>query len=248
MNKTALFPIGEFSQLTGTTIKSLHYYEKINILTPAWIDESSGYRYYDLHQIRQVEAIELLLDLDIRLNQFPEYASTDFTEINYKKILEHGKTLTLQKIKELENKMRYIDFIEETLENRSNLTASASFTPLWLMPYNEQTSALSMNEILKKMNQEIRPFGLSFRHSFGRIMFCTGKIQRIYYFMDLKIPAGKRIFHENIFYLPDGEYRVLDAEDILLEDSAKLFKELFSQSYDKIVLETDGKLSCLLPA
>ena len=248
MNKTALFSIGEFSQLTGATIKSLHYYEKIKILNPAWIDESSGYRYYDIQQIRQVEAIELLLDLDIRLNQFKEFASADFSEIDYQKILECGKTLTLQKIKELENKMRYIDYIEETLENRNNPNTSAGFTPLWLMPYNEQTSALSMNEILKKMNQEIRPFGLSFRHSFGRIMFCTGKIQRIYYFMDLKIPADKRIFHENIFYLPDGEYRVLDAEDILLEDSAKLFKELFSQSYDKIVLETDGKLSCLLPA
>lgn len=73
MDKSNLFSIGEFSRLTGVTTKALKYYERKNILKPTWIDPESGYRYYRLQQIYQLNLIGLFTDLDMCLNQFCNY-------------------------------------------------------------------------------------------------------------------------------------------------------------------------------
>ena len=42
-----MYKIGEFSILAKTTIKTLRYYEKENLLKPVYIDLNTGYRYYE---------------------------------------------------------------------------------------------------------------------------------------------------------------------------------------------------------
>lgn len=257
MNKSDLLSIGEFSQISGATIKALHYYEKIRILSPTWIDPDSGYRYYTLQQLHYIDAINLFLDLDIRLNLLPEYINGSCSNIDFEKILRDGKNITLEKLKELENKMRYIDYLEEQLNVKpvisENMTSPAS---LWLIPYNKLETGFTLAEAMKKILQDIRPYNLKFHHTYGRIMFCNGKEQRIYYFANVKIPAGTRFIHENIFYLPKGEYRSIELTSPSLEKASKIFKDLFEIPYDKIILETvqtqtaDSPrylLSCLLP-
>lgn len=38
--------IGEFSKLCGVTVKTLHHYEKLGLITPSKVDPWTGYRYY----------------------------------------------------------------------------------------------------------------------------------------------------------------------------------------------------------
>lgn len=40
-----MYRIGQFSKLTKTTIKTLHYYDEIGILNPELVDEFTGYRF-----------------------------------------------------------------------------------------------------------------------------------------------------------------------------------------------------------
>ena len=44
--KNELLSIGEAAKLKQVSVKSLRYYETIGILKPAYVDPSSGYRYY----------------------------------------------------------------------------------------------------------------------------------------------------------------------------------------------------------
>lgn len=67
MKKDNLLSIGALSKQTGVHIKSLRYYDSLGILRPAYVDPSSGYRYYSLQQIPVVDAIQLCVDLDIPL-------------------------------------------------------------------------------------------------------------------------------------------------------------------------------------
>lgn len=249
MDKANLFSIGEFSQLTGVSIKALHYYEKINILKPAYIDSTNNYRYYALYQVRQVSLIELFLDLDIRLSQLPQFISGDFQKVSYEKILEHGRSLTKQKINELENKMRYIDFLE-TQASSCNFNTQI---PLWLL---SNKYASSIEEALKQILTETRSYQLSLTDSYGRILICNKKKQRLYYYAVVRHPSHQRVIHENLFYLPDGEYRTITCEHPSLEHSCRLFEDLFQMEYDKIVLETPTACSadtfqyclhCMLP-
>lgn len=115
MNNTDLFSIGEFAKLTGVSIKALHYYEKIHILKPAYIDAGNNYRYYHRCQIHQVALIELLLDLGIRLNLLPQYVSEDFAYIDYEKLLADGKCLAQKKLEDSKKTLTYIDYLEAHL-------------------------------------------------------------------------------------------------------------------------------------
>ena len=59
MKKENLLSISALSKQTGVHIKSLRYYDSLGILRPAYVDSSSGYRYYSLQQIPVVDAIQL---------------------------------------------------------------------------------------------------------------------------------------------------------------------------------------------
>lgn len=258
MIRKDLFSIGEFSKITGVSIKSLHYYEKLAVLCPAYVDPSNGYRYYAMHQIYRVELIEMFLDFDLRLNHL-----RDFKETDYDNILSFGRDNILKELQQLENKMRYIDFLQENLNHKEQLEqgqtiqcCQSTALPIWLFRYDEDTSLLPVEEVFKKITDEIHQYNLRFRHTFGRILFSNGERQRLYYFIDLKLPEDGPVFHENIFYLPYGTYQTVRKAQPCLEDAPYLFKDLFALSNDRIVLEimqtqipntTTYVLSCLLP-
>ena len=43
--------IKEFAELTGVSVRTLHYYDEIKLLKPAFVDEQNGYRFYDEHSL-----------------------------------------------------------------------------------------------------------------------------------------------------------------------------------------------------
>ena len=54
-----MFQIGEFSRLNKITVRTLRYYDEVDLLKPYFIDEESGYRYYDADQISILSSILL---------------------------------------------------------------------------------------------------------------------------------------------------------------------------------------------
>lgn len=52
--------IGEFSRLGKTTIKTLRHYDDMGLLTPARIDDATGYRYYTTAQLVRLHEIVAL--------------------------------------------------------------------------------------------------------------------------------------------------------------------------------------------
>jgi len=45
MRKEKLYSIGELAKLSGTTIRTIQYYDKIDLLVAKW-DKNSNLRYY----------------------------------------------------------------------------------------------------------------------------------------------------------------------------------------------------------
>jgi DNA-binding transcriptional MerR regulator/effector-binding domain-containing protein len=67
-----MFSIGEFSKVTGLTVKTLRFYHEEGLLTPAFVDPQTGYRYYDPAQIETARAIVQLRDLEFSLDDIKE--------------------------------------------------------------------------------------------------------------------------------------------------------------------------------
>ncbi|GIM92148.1 MerR family transcriptional regulator [Paractinoplanes toevensis] len=62
-----LLAVGEFAQLTHLSIRTLRRYHDSGLLTPAHVDDATGYRYYEPAQIPTAQVIHRLRELDLPL-------------------------------------------------------------------------------------------------------------------------------------------------------------------------------------
>ncbi len=53
-----LFTIGEMARLFEINIRTLRYYDDINLLKPEFIDSNSKYRYYSTKQFERLNTIK----------------------------------------------------------------------------------------------------------------------------------------------------------------------------------------------
>ncbi|HEY5961603.1 MAG TPA: MerR family transcriptional regulator [Polyangiaceae bacterium] len=51
--RTGLIPIGQFSRVTGLTLKTLRLYHENGLLPPSVVDSASDYRYYGTHEVER---------------------------------------------------------------------------------------------------------------------------------------------------------------------------------------------------
>ncbi len=68
-----MLKIGEFAKLFNVSLKTIRFYEEKNLLKPAYIDEFSGYRYYDDYNIETMRKILYLKDLGFSLDEIKNY-------------------------------------------------------------------------------------------------------------------------------------------------------------------------------
>lgn len=62
-----MLKIGEFAGLTGLSVKALRHYDEMGVLTPAEVDERTGYRLYSEGQVRDGVVIRALRDAEVPL-------------------------------------------------------------------------------------------------------------------------------------------------------------------------------------
>nr|WP_269329525.1 MerR family transcriptional regulator [Kineosporia babensis] len=69
---------GEFSILTGLSAKALRLYRERGILSPAFVEPDTGYRYYDRSQLRQGQVTDLLRRANVPLAELAAAGEFDF--------------------------------------------------------------------------------------------------------------------------------------------------------------------------
>lgn len=83
--------IKEFAKLTGVSVRTLHYYDEIGLLKPAFIDEQNGYRDYDENSLGRMVEILFYRELDFSLKSILEILSSP----------DYDKAAAIRKQKEL---------------------------------------------------------------------------------------------------------------------------------------------------
>ncbi|WP_328223339.1 MerR family transcriptional regulator [Streptomyces sp. NBC_00104] len=67
-----LLTIGAFAARARLSAKALRLYDRLGLLTPAYVDEVNGYRYYRADQIERARLVALLRQLDMPLARIAE--------------------------------------------------------------------------------------------------------------------------------------------------------------------------------
>jgi DNA-binding transcriptional MerR regulator len=107
-----LIPIGRFSRVCRLTIKALRHYDDAGLLVPAWVDPSSGYRYYTYAQATQAEVIRVLRTLDMPLDEIREVLQAADTDVAAKVLDRHRGRLE----SELDRQTRMLAFLHRLID------------------------------------------------------------------------------------------------------------------------------------
>ena len=88
--------IKEFAELTGVSVRTLHYYDEIGLLKPCFVDKQNGYRFYDETSLERMQEILFYRELDFPLKSIAEIlASPNYDK--QKALAEQKRLLTLKK-------------------------------------------------------------------------------------------------------------------------------------------------------
>ena len=88
--------IKEFAELTGVSVRTLHYYDEIGLLKPSYVDEQNGYRFYDETSLERMQEILFYRELNFPLKSIAEIlASPNYDK--QKALAEQKRLLTIKK-------------------------------------------------------------------------------------------------------------------------------------------------------
>ena len=116
--------IKEFAEFTGVSVRTLHFYDEIGLLKPAFVDKFTGYRFYDESSVLRMQEILFYRELDFSLKSIGEILSSP----NYEKerALKEQKNLLIIKKERLERLISAIDRAEKG-ENIMNVFNNSEF-------------------------------------------------------------------------------------------------------------------------
>lgn len=93
--KKQLLAVKDIVQITGITKRTLHYYDKINLLKPTHLTEN-GYRLYDRNSLEKLQTILFLKEMDFSLQEIKDIL--ELSKEEQKQLLKnHSQTLLIKK-------------------------------------------------------------------------------------------------------------------------------------------------------
>lgn len=183
-----LVPIGRFSRMTRLSIKALRLYDEIGLLVPAWVDPSSGYRYYDLGQANRAEAIRVLRSVDMPLDEIRAVVDADNPDLARKHLVLYRKRLA----ERLSAQERMLTYLETLIEREEGI-----------MAYDVQVIEETPRYIAAaKVHTNLRSIGDDIGAGFGTLMHGLGR--------QGATPAGAPliVYHSVIDEETDGDLEI----------------------------------------
>jgi DNA-binding transcriptional MerR regulator/effector-binding domain-containing protein len=122
-----MFTIGEFSRITGLTVKTLRFYHEEGLLVPTSVDDQTGYRYYDASLVELARAIAFLKGLDFSLAEIKGLlaAAADGAELTA--ALEQQRKAIDERIRQLQRARRSLDEFLSAQREGKRLMSDTTF-------------------------------------------------------------------------------------------------------------------------
>ena len=111
-----MFRIGEFSKIAQVPASLLRYYDDIGLFTPVRSDRQTGYRYYSVAQLSQLNRILALKDLGLTLEQIKRLVLEDVSPDEIRGMLSLRKAQIEQTLQDEFLRLRAVDSRLQQLE------------------------------------------------------------------------------------------------------------------------------------
>ncbi len=107
----AMYTIGQFSRISGLSIKTIRLYHEKGLLTPALVDQWTNYRYFNDHNVERARAIAYLRELEFPLADIQSLLCEFREDTEILPFLEKQKGVIQRRIKELNQAAASLDNI-----------------------------------------------------------------------------------------------------------------------------------------
>ena len=102
--------IKEFAELTGVSVRTLHYYDEIGLLKPSEVDAQTGYRFYGENAFERMQEILFYRELDFSLKTIGQIISSP--DYDKQQALSCQRKLLLAKKERREQMIATLDSVE----------------------------------------------------------------------------------------------------------------------------------------
>ena len=241
MDKKNLLTIGEMSKFTGASIHSLRYYERIKVLAPAYVDQETGYRYYQFDQIYLVDFIGLCIEMDIPLKDFPKFTGAgDIVDV--RAFLAEGKNIAIKKLSAIKRGLRFIKKMEQQMDIAEAYQPGQIYTRhipeklFYVYKCQGQPKDLNLEDISRKFismmpfsdENDMPEYGFLYS-SAGDEYYAFGEIS------DSHLSGEDKC----IMRVPAGEYFCTLCQDSQIENAREIFREHLPEESSFIAIETE---------
>jgi DNA-binding transcriptional MerR regulator/effector-binding domain-containing protein len=122
-----MYSIGEFSKITGLTVKTLRFYHEEGVLTPSCIDDQTGYRYYGPEKIETARIISQLRTLDFSIAEIAHIVRDVQDDADLLEHLERHKRDIAAQVRRLRDVEKTLDRILASEREALAMTKNADF-------------------------------------------------------------------------------------------------------------------------
>jgi DNA-binding transcriptional MerR regulator len=153
-----LISIGQFSRLSGLSVKTLRHYDTIGLLPPAAVDAETGYRFYGASQLSVADAVRRLRQLELPLEEIRRLLSSGDAQTVREVLVGHQRRLAeraaelkvaRQKLQEL------IDGKETVMETRSESLGGDEHRRLGIDLFNKTWTLMEKSGRTAEENDEL---------------------------------------------------------------------------------------------
>jgi len=138
-----MYKIKDFSRLAKTTTKTLRYYDKIGLLSPAFIDNNS-YRMYSQFQLKLIKQIRFYKSLGFTLNEIKVLLSQDDSSLLESLVI---KNVELDKtIRSYQSCKANLESLIKTINNKEEVQMNKEVT--FIDSYDEEVHDYPFNDHL----------------------------------------------------------------------------------------------------
>ncbi|WP_431027228.1 MerR family transcriptional regulator [Lysinibacillus sp. LZ02] len=234
------YSIGEFAKKTGMTIRTLHYYDEMDLLKPSFLS-ASGRRYYSDENIIQLQKIVSLKFLGYSLEKIHELIY--LTDWDLQESLQFQKQEMVQKREHLDRVIRALDHALFMMEEQGTVSANVFMALIhnihkedeqkeWLKNYFPKHSVEQMYSLSEEKQMELnskmaRLFD-ELKATFGQDVASSGVQALIeqYFALALEVyPGTMELVQE------------LQGQEIEMEDNTELFPSPFSKQEEEWIAQ-----------
>lgn len=91
-----MFTVGEFSKICQVSVKTLHHYDRLDLLKPADVDPVTGYRYYSREQVSRMLLIKRIKRYGFSLEEVRDFLACTDESARFLKLKKQKEQLTKQ--------------------------------------------------------------------------------------------------------------------------------------------------------